>query len=197
MAADDHPVLLGSLVHAAKGGAGSCRLVHPSSPSSAIGAAASRRLLRNAANYAAYIADDGDRQRGTGTARAADAARGASRQAADSVARRRRSPRASVSTSRSSTTRTAPSGSSSRSAGAAISSFARCPASPIRWAGCSWSTRSLLTATGYSLTLLMATLFRRLIAMRADADRRCCRWSRWCLRRAPSRSSRRGAMRPS
>ena len=41
--------------------------------------------------------------------------------------------------SRSSTTRTAPSGSSSRSAGPAISCSGRFPASPIRWAGSGWS----------------------------------------------------------
>ena len=35
----------------------------------------------------------------------------------------------------------------------------------------------LLTATGYSLTLLMASLFRRLIAMRPMLTW-CCRWSR-------------------
>ena len=52
----------------------------------------------------------------------------------------------------------------------------------------------LLTATGYSLTLLMASLYRRLIAMRAIWTVVHQPRSRWCSPRPLSRSSKRGAI---
>ena len=50
--------------------------------------------------------------------------------------------------------------------GAAISSSAPCPASPMRWAWSFVLHTALLTATGYSITLLMAAAYRRLIRMK-------------------------------
>ena len=102
--------------------------------------------------------------------------------------------RASGSTGRSSTTRTAPSGCSSRSAGRGYF-ILRSLSGLANSMGAMFVVHTLLlTATGYSLTLLMASLYRRLITMRAMLDGADQPGDGDARRRPPSRSSRRGAI---
>ena len=118
--------------------------------------------------------------------------------------RRRRAPQAAAgsrsgsSSSLSSRTRTAPSGSCSRRAGRGY--FVLRTLSGIANANVGWSFvihTALLTATGYSITLLMAAAYRRLIRMRPIITWVGSIVHRRDRRRPASRRSRPGATPPS